>query len=142
MLLLAKQEVDAPAAADVRPRSAEMAQEIRISTPRVFKGVCQDRQPGQVEVPLGQGPTLVNLLRKSPDHGVVPRQPGGVDADGAEGQRAEEVADQAALLVKLSPPPRLIDRIVIDLWLVIAAEHAAALAAVDATERSGGNVPP
>src|SRR5207249_2111254 len=100
-LLLAEYQIQRPAAADVFPRLAAVAQEGPVRAAGLFEGVRED---GQLVERL--------LLVEGPGHaggrGPLRTQPGGIEPRRPEGV-AEKLAQQltlAAALPRLAPRPR------------------------------------
>src|SRR5262249_23251480 len=92
-LCLAEDEIDDPAAADVRPRPAAVLQHIGVVAARILQRVGEDRQPVE-------GAVSVGALGERDDGGG---KPGGIDRYRAEGG-AEDVADKGSLLSPLAVP--------------------------------------
>src|SRR5262249_53095609 len=74
--LPARQEVDAPAAAVVRPRPPQVAHQFGVG-PSLLKGVRQDRKPLRVQRAGGHNPLVVGCLGEPGDGTPVRLEHGG-----------------------------------------------------------------
>jgi hypothetical protein len=77
ILLFTQQQIDDPAAADVRAGAAAMVEDIRIAAPGFFERVGENRH--QVAA------LVVNRLGEFRNSGVVPGEPIGIDGGRTEG---------------------------------------------------------
>src|SRR6266542_5177160 len=91
--LLAEDEVDRPAAADVRPRPAQVCEDIGVRSTGLFQRVGQNGEESRIQRTLRQRTLLVRCLGQMNDRR---RQPGGIDGHGAE-RVTEDAADQCGL---------------------------------------------
>src|SRR5262249_19486325 len=102
-LRLAEDQVHDPAAADVLAALAAVGEDVGVGAAGVLEGVGQDRQ-------VMEGPLVVDAAGDGRDGAVVPRQPGGVDSDGTERERAEQIMEDrdapAAKALILNLPTR------------------------------------
>ena len=65
--LLPQDEIDYPAAADVRAGGAAVVEDVRVAAPGVLQGIAEDRHQGEVAA-------VVHLLRQCDDRGRVARR--------------------------------------------------------------------
>src|SRR5947209_19283311 len=77
-LLLPQNEIDDPAAPDVRPRPPKVAQDVRVRAAGLFEGVGQDGH-------TVEGPLVVDGLGNFGHGAAAPNKPRGVDAGWPEG---------------------------------------------------------
>jgi hypothetical protein len=75
-------------------------EDVRVRAARFFQGVGQDREEVRGEGPSRREAGLISGLGQLRHHAVLPPEPTCVDADLAERQWAEEVAEQASLVVR------------------------------------------
>src|SRR5262249_47015473 len=94
--LLTQKAVYGPAAAHVGAGGAHVRQHF-FGGAGLLQRVSQDSKPCGVQVPLWENPLLVGGLGQLHHGAGVPEERGRVEADFAEGQRAEEVAEQGRL---------------------------------------------
>src|SRR5262249_678942 len=88
--LLAQEEVQHPAAADMWPRPAAVVQDVSAITPRLFQGIAKDGKPHRIQCPPRRRPIVIASFGNR-NNGR--RLPSGVDSDGTEGI-AEDVSQQ------------------------------------------------
>src|SRR3954453_17546304 len=86
---LAEQQVDGPAAADVRAGAAAVTQQVGVGAAGLFEGVGEDRQ-------VVEGAVVVDLPGDRGYGAVVPGQPRGIDGDRAE-RVAEDLTKNVAM---------------------------------------------
>jgi len=86
--LLAEQQVQHEAAADVRPRTAEVREDVGIVAAGVFEGIRENGEAVGFEVSSRQEALVVSCLSKGGDEGARP--------DGVEGCGAERVAEDVS----------------------------------------------
>src|SRR5262249_54890080 len=88
--LLAEQQIDDPAAANVRPLATAVVQDLGVGAASFLQGVGDQHQPCAVEVTAGKLALLVSGLRQL-RHGAA--EPRGIAGNGSEGV-AEDVIEK------------------------------------------------
>src|SRR6185312_14131754 len=73
----AQAQIHRPTSPDVRSRSTEMTEDVRVRTTRLLKSIREDRQPAIVQGACRQVPLVIGSLGKSDDRDVVPDQDSG-----------------------------------------------------------------
>src|SRR5262245_30478637 len=99
LLSLPEQQIDDPAAADVRARRAAMAQDVGAGGAGVRERVGEDGETAVIEMAARQLAFVVDRLGQLRDGAVVPGEPGGGDGGGVEGV-AEDVANERDSVVQ------------------------------------------
>src|SRR2546429_559412 len=97
MLLFAENEVNGPATAVVRPRSAEVRQEVRVVATGFLQGIGEDGKATPVPFATRQVALVVSGPGQCPDGR---RSPGRVEGDPTEGV-AEDFTQQSSLGVRV-----------------------------------------
>jgi hypothetical protein len=85
-----------PASTYMRPRPAEVAENIRIRATRLLKSIREDREPPVIQHARRQVPLVVGGLGEADHGGIIPGENGGRNGDRTEGV-AEKAANEARL---------------------------------------------
>jgi hypothetical protein len=80
------------APSDMGTRVSQVAEDLNISTARIFKSIGQYAESGQVQVAFWGRPLLVDVQRQLTDEAVVPAEPGGFDDGGGAEGSAEDIS--------------------------------------------------
>jgi hypothetical protein len=83
----------------MKPRSSEMAQDVRVPATGIFKNCSQPGQPDVVECPGRQASLLIRRMGELDQAAALPGQPGRVEGDGVKG-----IAENASEHVTLPLP--------------------------------------
>jgi hypothetical protein len=96
-LFLAEKQVDEPAATNMFALRPAMGKNLLVIAASLLQSIRQHCEPRLVQQAFRQDSFVVDGLSQFPHLVVMPCEPAGADADFAERQRAEEVAEQVGL---------------------------------------------